>query len=493
MSMTRTSVEFLAPHGSASGMRKAIRVIVLLLPAGLLFVGGLRSEGIAHQLLWAGSAVVLALAALLFVSTPSWLLPQMGMPVIALYLTALLWLWVCTGSFTEWFPHFAQAVLLVVPLLLYAAQTLVASGAPAYRRARQLAERLRERADWPHDLAACRTLPEVKALREAIQVEPAPALELLSDSRPQVQLAALTALEFRKHWPAGQADLIVHFAARAREPLVRAAAVMALGNVDSPVVVEAVAAFLSDPAAPVRQAAAEALMWDTDRRWPWIRSAVYTCLSDPRFSDEGPLPGVVTVLPPGAVADLTAWSSEGGALSQRATQTLVAHYHRAMQAGEDRDLPERLRHQMMSGRTPIVLRIELSHLLRDHQLLSAELMERMLDPAQPSPLRLLAAEALLGAGPNPAAVEALREIARHPNREIALTTAMIVQRCLGVDFGLSPHSPPPALQSRQAAEVTRRVMLWAATPAPERTPDPKPPAPADVPNASSPSSADWGW
>jgi hypothetical protein len=59
------------------------------------------------------------------------------------------------------------------------------------------------------------------------------------------------------------------------------------------------------------------------------------------------------------------------------------------------------------------------------------------------------------------AVGALREVARLPNREIAISTAEVVQRRLGVDLGLNLGQPLPAIQSRQAAEVTRRVMTWA--------------------------------
>ena len=46
--------------------------------------------------------------------------------------------------------------------------------------------------------------------------------------------------------------------------------------------------------------------------------------------------------------------------------------------------------------------------------------------------------------------------------EIALSTADVVQRRLGVDLGLALGQALPALHSRQAAEVTRRVMVWAA-------------------------------
>ena len=59
---------------------------------------------------------------------------------------------------------------------------------------------------------------------------------------------------------------------------------------------------------------------------------------------------------------------------------------------------------------------------------------------------------------------ALRDLARLPNREIALETADVVQRRLGVDLGLALGEPPPPNHSRQAAEVTRRLMQWALLP-----------------------------
>jgi hypothetical protein len=56
----------------------------------------------------------------------------------------------------------------------------------------------------------------------------------------------------------------------------------------------------------------------------------------------------------------------------------------------------------------------------------------------------------------------LRDIARLPNREMALASADALQRRLGVDLGLALGEPLPALHTRQAADVTRRLMRWAA-------------------------------
>ena len=111
-----------------------------------------------------------------------------------------------------------------------------------------------------------------------------------------------------------------------------------------------------------------------------------------------------------------------------------------------------------------MLRLELARLLRSCDNLNAELQEKLLDPANPALLRLQAAESLLGGTPHPRAISTLYDVARLPNREIALATAAVVQRCLNIDLGLPVGQPLPPVNSRQAAEVTRRVMLWAAQP-----------------------------
>ena len=82
----------------------------------------------------------------------------------------------------------------------------------------------------------------------------------------------------------------------------------------------------------------------------------------------------------------------------------------------------------------------------------------------------MAADLLLTTDQNAAAIVALRDIARIPNREMALLAADIVQRRLGIDLGLPIGQPVPPLHSRQAADITRKLMKWAeeleTTPAP---------------------------
>jgi hypothetical protein len=125
--------------------------------------------------------------------------------MLLLYLTGLAWLWLALSAseLDDWYLHFAQAILLVVSVVVFAFQILVDSGAEDRRRAQMLAQRLADRRDWPADLHDCWKLPEVKALREALYNDATPALALLSNRRPQVRLAALAALDFHKHWRRG--------------------------------------------------------------------------------------------------------------------------------------------------------------------------------------------------------------------------------------------------------------------------------------------------
>jgi hypothetical protein len=89
---------------------------------------------------------------------------------------------------------------------------------------------------------------------------------------------------------------------------------------------------------------------------------------------------------------------------------------------------------------------------------------RLLGPAQPTMLRLLAAGAVLSHCRDPLAVEVLREAGRQPNREIALAAGQMIQKYLGVDMGLPVGGQKPAANSREAAEVARNVLRWASEP-----------------------------
>jgi hypothetical protein len=418
-------------------------------------------------LYWLGAGLV-AFLGLLLLPQPRLAQPSTGVAVIALYLLAQSWLWFSKMTYhRHWYAHFALGALLAVPLLTFAAVTLVRTGAADLRRARRAIGRLLRRTHWPADLSLCQTLPEVMALREAVQGEAVPALALLQNARPEVRASALAALAYRTVWLPGQAERVQYLAQHAREPAVRAAAIRALAFSRDPYLVETLAKSLRDPAPEVRRAAAEVLLWDGERRWAWVRFNIHEALADPALSDEGPLPLGGVTLPTQALTDLYEWASEGGDLSVRAARTLVAYYGQVLNARADAgEVAAQLRQTILDPGAPTILRVELGQLLYEQRLLDADTLTGLLAPDNPVPLRLVGADAALQQGPHPAAVRTLCEIARRPNREIALAVAQIVQRRLGVDLGLKLHHPP-APHSRQAAELTRRVMEWAAEVPPE--------------------------
>src|SRR5262249_55666300 len=164
------------------------RLGLLFLPAVLLLGACLRLPEESRLVVWLGATFQTLVCLLALIGRQAGREP--GPPaVIMLYVIRLSWLVLGTGRVSDPFPHPAPATLRVVPLGFFAVQCLRDSGAPALRRARHLARRLAGRGEWPADLADCRFLPEVKALREALRVDAAPALELLSNPRPQVRVA----------------------------------------------------------------------------------------------------------------------------------------------------------------------------------------------------------------------------------------------------------------------------------------------------------------
>jgi len=278
------------------------RVAFLMLPGVLLMVASVRAGEESRYLLWLGSAVQVLLFS--FFLMTGRIGPGMSHSIIILYLLALGWTWIAGPQAQDWYFHLVQCVLLVVPLLFFAVQTLTDSGALATRRARLLAQRLASRIDWPEELADCRGLAEVKALREAMGADATPALALVQHERPEVRMAALAALEFRKHWKPGQPEVVLRCAQRASDPAIRAAAVAALANIDDRLLVESLAEFLRDRDLEVRRAAIEAILWDSDRRWTWVRHQVRMALADPDLQGDGPLGPESALLKAEAVTDL---------------------------------------------------------------------------------------------------------------------------------------------------------------------------------------------
>ncbi len=451
----------------------AVSTALLCLPT--LVLGALGNRLAALPLLV--GAGVQCLFVLVFIRAhPVWR-PPVSASVIVLYLIALGWAWVPTRGLDDWAVHFGQGILLLGAVGLVALHDLTRTGAEPLRRANKWSRRIACRTHWPLQLADCRTVPEVEALRDAVRDEAGPALALLCDPRPEVQVAALGSLEYRPDWKPGEAELVLKVARGAIEPAVRAAGAYALAGVWTAHLIEGLGSFLRDPSPEVRHAAAEAILWEGDGRWPFAREAVREALSDPKLAHEGGLFLGTTRLPAAAVADLTTWAAEHPPLAKRATLTLVEQYHRGLMDADRPELVSELAVLMLAHDTPPGLRIELAALLRDQHLLGPELLDRMTNMDQPGPMRLFAAEVMLAHDPNdPDGVDVLRGLARQPNREIAVQVGGILQNVLGLELGLPPGGQLPSSNSKAAADVARRVLAWAngATPDQIRPTPPKP-------------------
>ena len=449
-------------------------LVLLFIPTLVLGALALRLEALP---LATGAGVQLLFVFVFLRAHPIWR-PPVSASVVVLYLIALGWAWLPTRGSTDWAVHFGHGILLLGAVGLIALHDLTRTGAEPLRRANKWSRRIAHRMHWPLQLVDCRTIPEANALRGAITEEAGPALALLSDSRPQVLIAALGSLEYRAHWRPGEAELVLKIARKAHEPAVRAAAAYALAAVRTAELVEALGTFLRDPAPEVRYAAAEALLWGGDARWPMARESVRESLADKKFAEDGPLFLGAGRLPAAAIADLSTWAADSTPLSTRATQTLVEQFHRGLLDCDRPELASELAGQMLDSDTPPGLRIELAALLRDHHMLGPDLLDRLTNPDQPGPMRLFAAEVMLRANPNdPDGVDVLRGLARQTNRELAVQIGSILQNVLGLQLGMPHGGLLPAPNSKPAADVARRVMAWAngATPDVFRpTPGPQP-------------------
>jgi len=433
---------------------------LLLLPAGLIGLVAAKGDVKLPPALWAGAGAsgIVGLALLRFVAGRALRSPLTGIPAAI----AFVGIAIARPVETDVLGPAIAGVLVLMAVGLFGAYALVTSGALTLRRAARLARRVAVKSDWPADLDACRQVPEVKPLREASRDEAAPVLILLADPKPQVRIAALAALEYRRYWRRGQPELVMEIAKTDPLPELRAAAVLALGGVNLRLLLEELALSLRDPSPLVRQAAADALLWDCERRWIWVRHAVHESLADPRHVRDAAMRLSVGSFNEQAVSDLAAWATEAGPLGVRATQTLALHYSQRLSERADPKLIAQLKDHVGSTKASAILRIELAGLLKQYDQFTPELLERLLDATNPSPLRLMAVEELFKrGGRQERANEVLRQIARQPNRELALSAAGVVQKYLQVDLGLAVGEPVPALHTRQAAEVTRRVIQWA--------------------------------
>jgi hypothetical protein len=450
-----------------------LSLFLLALPAAVLALLYQRTGSIE---IGAGAGVLALFFLIFFRAHPVWR-PPVSSSVVILYLIALAWAWLPLRGSTDWAPHAAQGLLLLVCVLLLGAHDLTKTGAEPLRRANKWTQRIKSRRYWPEQLADCRQLADAAALRAAIEDDPGPALALLADERPEVQVTALGALDHRPVWRAGEGEYVLRFGQRSEEPGVRVAAIHALAGTNAPELVAGVAAFLRDPSLEVRQAAAEAIMWEPDARWPFGRDGVREALADQKLAGEGALFVGLGQIPAAAVADLTTWSSEHPPLAHRAILTLIEHYHAELASEERPELASELAMLMLNPETSPALRVELAALLRDHHLLSADLLDRLTNLDQPGPMRLFAAELMLRINPHdPDGIDVLRGLARQPNREMAIQIAAVLQSVLGLQLGLAEGELPQP-NTKQAAELARRVLAWANGADPDilrPTPGPRP-------------------
>jgi hypothetical protein len=447
--------------GSSSGAFQlaVTRALLLSIPVFLLAGAAARSDGAAFWVLLSGTVCQ---AVICFLSLrPKYLHVSAAPTYLLHYLLALAWFWVGAGREQHWYPCVAQAILLVVPLCIFARQTLHSTGAATQRRADLLASNLATRSKWPLDLDEVRAWPEIKAFRQALYLDASPALRLLEHPRHEVHFAAMVALEFHKHWRPGQAERILKAAADTEEEEVRAAAVLAIANVEDRYLVETVANYLADHSARVRRAASEALLWDLENRWGWIRHAVRKALANASAPGDSVEVFAYLSLPTIAVDDLISWTTEKGTLAQRSSQVLAGYYNKRLGVETDGKLCENLVRALTSNRLAQPLRIELARVLCARQQLTVEASQTLLDAANPVPLRLVAAESLLQQSQADVARPTLVDLARIPNRELALTTARVVQRYMNVDLGLVLSEPLPALNTRQAQDTVIRLIRWA--------------------------------
>ena len=379
--------------------------------------------------------------------------------LLLFYLIAYAALRFVSPDLTSPWCHAALALCLLTPVGVFMFRELTATGGNI-RRAKFLLSEVARQDEWPDRHDDLRQLAPIRALREALRENPAPALPFLSHPNPKVQAVVLTALEFQPSWRKDQADAVIHRANFTDEPLVRAAAVLALASVTKGRHLTCLVPFLSDASAEVRRAAGIALLWDARTRWPELRSHVREALSQPHAAKDGPLPCSGT-LPATAVNDLLMWAGEAGLIGKRATQTLLRHCKKAVEEDGSAEAIERMVSLLQDVKVTAAIRVEIAHRLKDTDHLAPEVAVKLLGSGQPTMLRVIAAGAMLSRREDPRAVEVLKDAAQQPNREIALAAALIIQKFLGVDMGLPMGGEAPNPNSRLAAEVTRKVMQWS--------------------------------
>ena len=451
---------------------------LLLTPAVLLAVSSVRADGLNRSVA-VGVAVALALEALFLIARYGAERATRSLFLLTFYAVAAVVLRFNAPDFSSPLTHSLLAASLLIPVALFVRREITATAGNA-RKAKFLIRQLLTRKNWPASYAEYRDDPVIRALRHGLGDSAAPVLPLLAHADERVQVAALTALEAFPNWRPGQAEAVLKRAQFSDAPGVRAAAVLALADVRRARLLQTVLGFLTDPAEEVRRAAATAVLWDAANRWPAVRAQVRQALAAPHAERDGALPCSGS-LPQPAIDDLVTWSVEAGPVGKRATQTLIRHCKKAIREDGSPAAIARVTGLVESPKVPPALRVELAHRLQAADAFPPESAARLLGPANPTMLRLIAAGAILSQRGDPLAVEVLREAGRQPNREIALAAAGMIQKYLSIDMGLPVGANLPGANSREAAEVARNVLRWASEPVCQATQET--PADAAIPVA----------
>ncbi|MBV9122312.1 MAG: hypothetical protein JO112_02990, partial [Planctomycetes bacterium] len=182
----------------------ALRVMVLLGPSEILLGGAWKTRELDRVPLILAQGAVFQLLLLVFLWwSRAGSQPPRTSPVFFLYPAGWAWLWLAGLPGDDYFV-LGRAVLVLVGLSALGLHILLDSGVVEARHARRRARQLAGRNHWPAETESYRTVPEVAALRKAIESDPGAALALLSHAQVPVRLGALAALEFRKTWREGQ-------------------------------------------------------------------------------------------------------------------------------------------------------------------------------------------------------------------------------------------------------------------------------------------------
>lgn len=447
--------------GRESQLRKLATIGLAFAPSVMLAISASRLESQARSVS-IGIAVTLAVEGL-FVFTRFG--PQKsigGLLTIAFYLIAALVLRFNSPDLNWIGTHLMLAVSILVAVGLIVRREVSKTGGNA-RKVKFLISKLLTRKEWPASFEEYKNCPLIRSLKEELGDNAAPVLPLLTHDDVRIQMAVLTAMEFFPTWRSGQVEVVLQRATYTDQPHVRAAALTALANVVKTRHVQAILPFLTDSSEIVRRAAAIAVLWDSASRWSEIRSSIRGALTAPHAARDGPLPCSGS-FPPAALDDLVNWAVESGPVGKRATATLIRHCKKAIHEDGSSIAIDRVCSLITNTKVPAAIRVEVAHRLQSADSFPVNVAVTLLGMANPTMLRVLAAGAILSNHSNPEAVEVLREAAKQPNREITLAVAQLVQKYLGVDLGLTVGGEPPPTNSREAAEIARRVQKWAADP-----------------------------